>query len=441
MSGIVPLAGADEEALYGAKAVGLGDALRAGLPVPQGVALPGPEVGAIAAGEIPTTAALRDAVRLLPTPLAVRSSCVDEDSAGASFAGQHLTVLNVPSVDDLEAAIRKIWWSANSDSAITYRKRLGVFARPSVGVVVQSLLQSDTAGVMFTRNPITGADERLIEASWGLGEAVVSGRVIPDSYRVARGGDVLDRRPGFKKIAIRAAPDGGTSDEEVAADLVESLCLRDEQLEALSALADDCERVYGAGRDIEWAFTGGDLYLLQCRAVTTSAGGVPAATAAAAPPSSESLLHVPLFSDLAPSDRVAIARLFKERAFAPGETVTKEGSEGAAFYLIDRGTATVTARGEFRRTLHPGEYFGEIALIDQGARSATVTADDELVCHGITLWDFRPLVRNNPAIAWTLLQTLARMLREATDAGPTSLPSPWGIASGQSADVLGAPRR
>ena len=150
----------------------------------------------------------------------------DEDSAGASFAGQHITVLNVPSADDVEAAVREVWWSANSDSAITYRKRLGVFARPSVGVVVQSLLQPETAGVMFTRNPITGADERMIEASWGLGEAVVAGRVIPDSYRVARGGEVLERRPGLKKFAIRSAPDGGTVDEEVAADLVESLCLQ-----------------------------------------------------------------------------------------------------------------------------------------------------------------------------------------------------------------------
>jgi hypothetical protein len=245
---------------------------------------------------------------------------------------------------------------------------------------------------------------------------VVAGRVIPDSYRVARGGEVLDRRPGLKKIAIRPAPNGGTVDEEVAADLVEAPCLADEQLQALSALADDCERVYGAGRDIEWAFADGQLYLLQCRAVTTSVGVRPATAQSVTPTSGESLVHVPLFSELAAADRDAIARLFKKRVFAAGETVTKEGSDAAAFYLIDSGTATVTVRGAFRRTLHPGEYFGEIALIDQGARSATVTADDELVCHGITLWDFRPLVQNNAAVAWTLLQTLARMLREATDA-------------------------
>jgi len=308
--------------------------------------------------------------------------------------------------------VRAIWWSANSDSAITYRKRLGVFARPSVGVVVQSLLQPDTAGVMFTRNPITGADERMIEASWGLGEAVVSGRVIPDTFRVSRDGEVLDRRPGLKKIAIRAATDGGTVDEEVAADLRETPCLTDEQLGALSALATECERVYGAGRDTEWAFADGRLFLLQCRAVTVSAGVAATPRQIVTPPAGESIAHVSLFADLAPSDRDAVAGLFTERVFQAGETVTKEGSEGAAFFLIDSGTATVTVAGEFNRTIGPGDHFGEIALLDRGPRTATITADGELVCRGITLWDFRPLVQNNPSIAWTLLQALARLLRD-----------------------------
>ncbi len=412
----MPLVSAEEEAVYGAKAVGLGEALRAGLPVPPGVALPGPEVDAIAAGAAEATAALREAVRDLPMPVAVRSSAVGEDSAGASFAGQHLTVLNVRSADEVEKAVREVWWSANSDSAITYRKRLDVFERPSVGVVVQSLLAPDSAGVMFTKNPISGADERLIEANWGLGEAVVAGRVIPDSFRVARGGEVLERTPGFKKIAIRPNPDGGTFDEKIPVEQREVLCLSDEQLQALSQLADACERAYGAGRDIEWAFADGQLYLLQCRAITISAGSTPAASPTPTPSEGASIGHVPLFSDLAAPDRDAIARLFTHRVFAPAETVVKEGSEAAAFYLIDAGTATVTVQGTFRRTLGPGDYFGEIALLDQGLRSATITADSELVCRGITLWDFKPLVEGNGAIGWTLLQTLARMLRESEEA-------------------------
>src|SRR5213076_3340206 len=108
-----------------------------------------------------------------------------------------------------------------------YRKRVGLFTRPSVAVVVQVLLDPDCAGVMFTRNPINGADERLIEASWGLGEAVVAGRVIPDLYRIDRAGTVLERTAGTKKVAIRALPDGGTAEEEVA-DRVEQLCLSED---------------------------------------------------------------------------------------------------------------------------------------------------------------------------------------------------------------------
>jgi pyruvate,water dikinase len=412
VNGIVALVEADQESLYGAKALGLGDALRAGLPVPPGVALSGPQVDLIAGGDQAATAALRDALSDVPMPVAVRSSAVGEDSAGASFAGQHITVLNVPSVDDVEAAVREVWWSANSDSAITYRKRLGVFERPSVGVVVQSLLQPDSAGVMFTRNPITGADERMIEASWGLGEAVVSGRVIPDSFRLARSGEVLDRRAGVKEFAIRGVAGGGTVDEKVATELVEALCLDDDQLASLAALAADCERVYGPERDIEWAFFDGRLYLLQCRAVTVSAGTGPALAAPAPPLSGAALVQVPLFSGLADADRDALARLFTERVFSPGETVTKEGAEAAAFFLIESGTATVTVAGEFRRTLGPGDHFGEVALIDGHPRSATVTADGELVCQGVTLWDFQPLVQRNPTMAWALLQTLAGMLRE-----------------------------
>jgi len=137
-------------------------------------------------------------------------------------------------------------------------------------VVVQLLVTPETACVMFTTNPVTGADETVIEASWGLGEAVVAGRVIPDHFRVSRSGEVIERLAGRKSIIYRALPDGGTVEEEVTAELVEKLCLDGEQLRELSALAERCEHVYGPARDIEWAIAGGELYLLQCRAVTTT---------------------------------------------------------------------------------------------------------------------------------------------------------------------------
>ena len=145
---------------------------------------------------------------------------------------------------------------------------MGLFKRPSVGVVIQALVDPETAGVMFTQNPVTGADERVIEASLGLGEAVVAGRVIPDHYRLSRAGEILERTPGRKDVAFRSLPDGGTFEEQVAPELVERLCLDDAQLAELNRLAGRCEQVYGAARDIEWAISAGTVYLLQCRAVT-----------------------------------------------------------------------------------------------------------------------------------------------------------------------------
>ncbi len=266
--GVVPLEKARDESIFGSKAVGLGEAARAGLPLPPGVALSGDIVEAVAAGEESAIRKVEKLVRPLGGPLAVRSSAVDEDGAEASFAGQHLTLLNVPSCDELGDAVREVWWSANSDSAITYRQRVGLFTRPSVGVVVQSLLDPESAGVMFTQNPVTGADECVIEASWGLGEAVVAGLVIPDHYRVDRSGTVLERTPGLKKIAIRKLPEGGTYEEQLSKELSEQPCLDDDQVMELKQLADLCEQVYGPGRDIEWAIAGAQLYLLQCRAIT-----------------------------------------------------------------------------------------------------------------------------------------------------------------------------
>ncbi len=413
MTEVVPLADAQDESRFGAKATGLGSAVRSGLPVPPGIALSGSFVEAVAAGHEAAIAQLAAAARPLVGPLAVRSSAADEDGADASFAGQHLTLLNVPSVDDLRAAIREIWWSANSDSAITYRQRVGLFTRPSIGVVVQSLLNPHVAGVLFTQNPINKADERLIEAAWGLGEVVVAGRVIPDTFRVDRDGTVRERTPGLKKIAIRADADGGTIEEMVAPELVENLCLDDDQLATLNQLAGQCEQVFGPARDLEWAFAEGQLYLLQCRAVTR-AGSSPSSTARSGPNRPvEVIERVPLFANMSPRDTEGIAALFKERRFAPGETITKEGTGAAAFFVIESGRATVSVSGQPRATLSEGDYFGEIALIDEGARSATVTADTELVCLGLTYWEFRPLVQQNATIAWNLLQTLAKRLRIA----------------------------
>lgn len=265
---VVTLEDALDTALYGSKAVGLGQAIRDGLPTPPGVALCGSTVEAVASGDMEALEAVVEKVRSLSLPLAVRSSAADEDGAEASFAGQHLTVLNVPSLDAIAPALSDVWWSANSDSAITYRQRVGLFSRPFVGAVIQTLLDPDAAGVMFTRNPVDGSENRMIEASWGLGEAVVSGAVIPDHFQVTPDGTIIERKPGLKKIRIRLAGEGGTIEEQVDPNLTETPCIEDNHLAALNQLAAHCEQLYGPGCDIEWARCGDAIYILQCRAIT-----------------------------------------------------------------------------------------------------------------------------------------------------------------------------
>lgn len=415
MKKIAPLTKAREVAQFGSKAVGLGDAMRQGLPVPPGVAISGDLVEAVASGDGKAVERVAKIVAGLAGPFAVRSSAVDEDGEDASFAGQHKTVLNVHSPADIPDAVREVWWSANSDAAITYRQKIGKVGRPSVGVVVQTLLDPTVAGVMFTEHPVTGADERLIEACWGLGETVVAGLVVPDHFRIDRAGNVLERRPGRKRIAVRSLPNGGTFEQPVPQDQVEALSLGDGELVKLGELALRCEKVYGPRRDIEWAIQDGVLYLLQCRAVTTGrerAGQTPPVAARHDP--IQTLQKAELFTGMDRRQTEQIARLLKERRFAKGETVIMEGSGGAAFFIIKSGTAIVSAKGAELATLGPGECFGELALIDGGPRSATVTAATDLECFGLTFWEFRPLIERNGTIGWKLLQVLAKRLREAS---------------------------
>jgi CRP-like cAMP-binding protein len=133
----------------------------------------------------------------------------------------------------------------------------------------------------------------------------------------------------------------------------------------------------------------------------------------------EALRKVPLFSSLEKSDLESLARQLHERRFPEGGEVTTEGSTGAGFFVISEGNAEVIVGGEHRATLGPGDYFGEIALIDDGVRSASIVAATDLLCYGMTPWEFRGFVEQHPQVAWTFLQALARRLREAQQASPS----------------------
>lgn len=123
------------------------------------------------------------------------------------------------------------------------------------------------------------------------------------------------------------------------------------------------------------------------------------------------LRRVPLFADLDDDELGKVASVFKERHFAKGDTVIQQGSGAAAFFVIDSGEVVVHVDGIERRTLSDGDYFGEMALIDAGSRTATVKALTDLVCSGVTFWDFRPIVEENGIIGWKLLQTLISIYR------------------------------
>lgn len=127
----------------------------------------------------------------------------------------------------------------------------------------------------------------------------------------------------------------------------------------------------------------------------------------------ESLRNVPLFANLEDRDLEQLSKQLHERRFAEGTEVTTEGSTGAGFFIIADGNANVSVGGEHRTTLGPGDHFGEIALIDDGVRSASIIAATDLLCYGLTPWEFRPFVEEHPQVAWAFMQVLARRYRES----------------------------
>jgi pyruvate,water dikinase len=303
-----PLAGAildfteisgDMLAEVGGKAGNLGVLARAGFPVPPGFCLTteayrratahaglqdlldAPDLAeraraAVLAAPIPPEIA--DAVTAAyaelgaDVPVAVRSSATAEDLPFASFAGQQDTYLNVVGPDAVLDAIRRCWASLWTDRAVVYRATNGIDnATVHLAVIVQRMVDSAVAGVMFTADPVTGhRRQSVIDASPGLGEAVVSGAVNPDHFVVDTPSEtILDRRLGDKKLAIRSVPGGGTEHRDLESGS-DAACITDEQVIALARLGDQVEQHYGAPQDTEWAIdSDGKLWLTQARPITT----------------------------------------------------------------------------------------------------------------------------------------------------------------------------
>ena len=205
------------------------------------------------------------------TPVAVRSSATAEDGASASFAGQHLTVLNVHGEADMFRSILECWASLYGATALYYRETKGIEDEaPAMAVVVQALVPSEASGVAFTLDPVSGnGDVVVIEGAWGLGEGVVAGIVTPDHLVVRKSdGVVTTHDVSMKERRVLPAPDGGTIIEELSGELARAQVLTDEQAVQLARMAMEIEEQAGLPQDIEWAMAGGKLYILQARPIT-----------------------------------------------------------------------------------------------------------------------------------------------------------------------------
>jgi pyruvate,water dikinase len=318
-----------DAALFGGKSASLGELIAAGIPVPPGFALSTAGFDAFV-GEAGLTARIESAVAQLSPgdldrviavstaidegmrsapvpesvrsdvacryaelsdeaepPVAVRSSALGEDSQDATFAGQQETYLWVRGADGVCDAVRDCWVSLYSPQAMTYRARMGAGGRaPAMGVTVQLMVDAEISGVMFTCNPVSGDPSMVaVNASWGLGLAVVGGEVTPDDYLVSKvTREVVRQRVSAKEIEyVPGAHGRGAVRAEVAPERREAPCLDQEQVAALVEVACRVERHFGCHQDIEWAIgRDGELFVLQSRPVTAVAkpAGSPAQASA-----------------------------------------------------------------------------------------------------------------------------------------------------------------
>ncbi|HEY7197148.1 MAG TPA: PEP/pyruvate-binding domain-containing protein [Gaiellaceae bacterium] len=254
-----------DSAVIGGKAAGLARLAELGLPVPEALVVP-TDVHARwrARGEFEESdwRALAEAALALGEPLAVRSSAADEDSGDRSAAGQYESVMDVRGLDGLIAAIEACYRAADSTRARVYRGE----REAAMALVVQREVPSDRAGVGFSVDPVTGDDSAvLLEAAFGHGEGVVSGAVTPDRYRVDRSSGAVRARVAEQRLAH----DGRGTTVELPPARQAVRVLRDDEARRLADLVLDAEKGFGRPVDVEFCLSGRELWLVQCRPITT----------------------------------------------------------------------------------------------------------------------------------------------------------------------------
>jgi len=315
------------------------------------------------------------------TPVAVRSSATAEDTAQFSFAGMFESFLNVRGRRELLERVKSCWASTFHARVLFYRLKQGMPAEMPVGVVVQAMVDSDKAGVMFTVDPATRDPDRVvIEAAWGLGEVVVLGQVTPDRYVLSkRSRSIIEESPGTKDFMLVRDPDSGaTKRVELAGDArCTGRVLTDPELEQLADLAQHLEAHYHSPQDVEFAIEGGTVYVTQSRPVTTLGSAIGKATLATTAEA------VPIIQGLGASPGMASGRV--RVLTSPGEAGRLEAGEVLVTRmtspdwvpLMRRAAAVVTDAGGM--TSHAAIVSRELGIpCIVGAKDATVRLADGL---------------------------------------------------------------
>jgi len=313
--------------------------------------------------------------------VAVRSSATAEDLPDASFAGQQETFLNITG-EDLVDRVKRCWASLFTQRAIYYRQEQGFeHSKVNIAVVVQRMVDAEKSGVMFTSHPSTGAEKVIIEAAWGLGEAVVSGAVSPDNYVVDRAtGEVEDVTVADKKVMHEKDPETGETVERAVPDEKRTeRVLSDDEIQELVTLGERVEDHYETPQDVEWAMAGGETYMLQSRPITTIDED------AAAESATESGDGESLVSGLGASPGIAsgavrvVGKLDQLDKVGEGDVIVTEMTTPDMVPAMKRAAGIVTDEGGM--TSHAAIVSRELgcpAVVGTG-NGTEVLADDQIV--------------------------------------------------------------
>jgi len=342
---------------------------------------------------------------------AVRSSATAEDLPTASFAGQQDTYLNVVGEEAILKAVSQCWASLFTERAVTYRLQNGFDHRKVyLAVVVQKMVFPQVAGILFTADPVNSNRKVVsIDASFGLGEALVAGLVNADSYRV-RDGKVIDKKVSAKKLAIQAVKGGGTQEEEIETERQNRQALTDEQILQLERIGRTIEQHFGQPQDIEWCLADGTFYVVQSRPITTLYP-IPEAS------DQENRVYVSVAHQQMMTDAMKPLGLsfFQLTSAAP---MRKAG--GRLFVDITNGLASSASRENLLDVLgqsFPPTRDALVAIVERGDFIKALPDDDKSLRtiksnKGMTAADIQAQVSNDPQVVSGLIARIQAELEE-----------------------------